>query len=97
MQPIGPLTYAVFNRTKGTRYTVRFVAIHGRPFEQCWCEAGTPARADQIPLTFIGISLLLGGWLCWLVILPARRATKVYFDGGVAVRVSEPVSTTIRT
>jgi hypothetical protein len=29
---------------------VRFVSIHGKPFGQYSCEAGTPIRADEAPL-----------------------------------------------
>lgn len=50
VRPTGQLTYEVTNKTRGTRYRVRFVSINGKPFGQCSCAAGTPTHADQAPL-----------------------------------------------
>jgi hypothetical protein len=50
VRPLEACRYEVTNQSKGTRYTVRFVSINGRPFGQCSCEAGTPTRADDIPM-----------------------------------------------
>ena len=50
VRPLDATRYAVSNRSKGTTYTVRFVSINSRPFGQCSCEAGTPSRADQVPM-----------------------------------------------
>jgi hypothetical protein len=50
VKPLDALRYHVTNKTCGTRYTVRFVTINGKPFGQCSCEAGTPTRADEAPL-----------------------------------------------
>jgi hypothetical protein len=50
VRPVAECEYTVENLTKGTSYRVRFLSINGKPFGNCDCLAGRPARGDEVPM-----------------------------------------------